>query len=138
MGLITINDINQVASETHRDTLVEEYEDVLQGLGCFLGEYHIEIDTIVPSVQHSPWHPPIALKEKFKQKLRELESKRIIAKVEKPTPWISSLVAVLKPGKVWVCIDPRDLNKAIKLLKYQIPTLEEILPQLAKAKIFQC
>ena len=65
-----------------------------------------------------------------------MEEKGIIAKVDKPTAWISSLVAVVKPNKVRVCIDPRDLNKAIQGPKYQIPTLEEVLPQLAEAKIF--
>ena len=65
-----------------------------------------------------------------------MKCKGIIAKVEKSTPWISSLVAVLKPGKIQVCINARYLNKAVKSPKYQIPTLEEILPQLAKAKIF--
>lgn len=52
------------------------------------------------------------------------------------TAWISDIVTIMKPGKLWVCIDPRDLNKAIKRPKYQMPTLEEILPTLAKAKMF--
>ena len=55
-----------------------------KGLGCLPGEYHIETDTTVPPVQHSPRRAPVALKEKLKQKLRELESKGIIAKVENP------------------------------------------------------
>ena len=42
----------------------------------------------------------------------------------------------MKPGKVRVCIDSRDLNKVIKRPKYQIPTLEENLPMLSQAKIF--
>ena len=46
------------------------------------------------------------------------------------------MVAILKPNKLRLCIDPRDLNKAIKRPKYQIPTLEEILPTLTKAKVF--
>ena len=49
-----------------------------------------------------------------------------------PTAWISSLVT----EKLRICIDPRDLNKAIKRPKYQIPTLDDILPQLAKARVF--
>ena len=61
MGLITINDINQVVSETPRDALVEECDNVFQGLGCLPGEYHIEVE--------SPQYPPVALKEKLKQKL---------------------------------------------------------------------
>ena len=59
-----------------------------------------------------------------------MEQKGIIAKVDKPTAWISSLVAVVKPNKVRVCIDPR---KATQRCKYQ---LLRILPQLAEAKIF--
>lgn len=33
-------------------------------------------------------------------------------------------------------MDPRDLNKALKRPKYQMPTLEELLPKLGKAKVF--
>ena len=43
---------------------------------------------------------------------------------------------IKKPGKLQVCIDPQELHKAIRRPKYQMPTLEEILPNLAKAGIF--
>ena len=33
-------------------------------------------------------------------------------------------------------IDPRDLNRAIKRPKYQMPTVDEVLPKLSKAKVF--
>ena len=48
----------------------------------------------------------------------------------------SSMVVVAKPGKIRICLDPRDLNKAIQRSKYQMPTLEEVLPRLSKAKVF--
>ena len=35
-----------------------------------------------------------------------------------------------------ICLDPSDLNKAIKRPKIQMPTLNEVLPNLAKAKMF--
>ena len=38
-----------------------------------------------------------------------------------------------KKGKLRLCIDPKELNTAIKRPKYQIPTVDEILPKLAKA-----
>ena len=41
-----------------------------------------------------------------------------------------------KPGKLRVCIDPRDLNRAMKRPKYQMPTVDEVLPKLARAKVF--
>ena len=65
-----------------------------------------------------------------------MEKQRIIIHETKPTDWISGLVAVQKPGKLRVCIDPRDLNRAIKRPKYQMPTDDEILPKLAKTKVF--
>lgn len=135
LGVITINTIHAIGAEV-TDNLLEEYQDVFKGLGCLQGEYHIAINKEVSPVQHAPRRTPVALKERLKQKLQEMESSGIVTKVEEPTAWISSMVAVVKPGKVRVCIDPKDLNKAIQRPKYQIPTLEEILPQLAEAKIF--
>ena len=46
------------------------------------------------------------------------------------------LVIIAKHGKLRICLDPRDLKKALKRPKYQMLTLQEILPQLAKAKVF--
>lgn len=57
-------------------------------------------------------------------------------KVLQPTEWISNLVAVQKPVKLRVCVDLRDLNRAIKSPKYQMPTVDEVLPKLSKAKVF--
>ena len=60
----------------------------------------------------------------------------MIKKVTTPTDWISSMLTVKKPGKLRICIDPRDLNKAIKRSHYIMPTLEDILPNLANVKVF--
>ena len=76
------------------------------------------------------------LKEKLKIKIKDLERKGVIKRVNEPTLWISSMVTVVKPGKLRICIDPRDLNRAIMRPKYQMPTLEEVLPKLANAKVF--
>ena len=46
------------------------------------------------------------------------------------------MVAVNKPGKLRLCIDPKDLNKAIERPKYQLPMLDEILPRIKGAKVF--
>ena len=78
----------------------------------------------------------MTLQKEVKEKIAELEKKGIIQKVTDPTDWISSMVIVSKPGKIRICLDPRDLNKAIQRPKYQMPTLEEILPKLSKAKVF--
>lgn len=66
-----------------------------------------------------------------------MEKRGIIKKVIEPTNWVSSLVIVKKTnGSLRICIDPTHLNKAIKRQHYPIPTIEEIIPNLNKAKIF--
>ena len=60
----------------------------------------------------------------------------IIKPVSTPTPWVSSLVIVVKPGKVRICIDQKHLNQNIKRSHYPLPTIEDLLPDLSKTKIF--
>ena len=118
------------------DKLMRDYDDVFTGLGFLPGEYHIEVDPYIKPVQHAPRRVPVPLKARLKEKIAEMEKQGIIVRETEPTDWISSLVAVQKPGKLRVCIDPRDLNRAIKRPKYPMLTVEEVLPKLAKAKVF--
>ena len=61
----------------------------------------------------------------------------IIAPVKQPTFWVSSVVVTTKKsGALRICVDPRPLNKAFKRETYQIPALDEILPEIAQAKVF--
>ena len=54
-----------------------------------------------------------------------------------PSDWVSSIVIVRKPnGTIRVCIDPKDLNRAICRPHFQIPTVEEVAMDMAKAKVF--
>ena len=72
----------------------------------------------------------------MKAKIAELEAKGIIQKETEPTDWISSMVVVAKPQKIRICWDPQNLNQALKRPKYQMPTLEEVLPKLSNARVF--
>ena len=60
----------------------------------------------------------------------------IITPVSQPTDWVSSMVVVSKTNKLRICLDPTDLNKAIRRPHYPMPTIEEVLPELHGAKIF--
>ena len=91
----------------------------------------------IPPVVHAPRRFPIAIRELVQEELDEMEAEGIIAKVAEPTPWVSSMVVVRKKnGDVRICIDPRDLNKAVKRCHYPMPTMEEIVARLPRAKIF--
>ena len=130
--MLTIDTVNAAKSTE----LLDQYNDVFEVLGCLKGYYHIELDFSVSPVQHVPRRVPVALKEQLKDKLDSLVAQGIIEPVSTPTPWISNIVVIKKPGKLRVCIDPRDLNIAICRPKYQMPILDEILPALANARLF--
>ena len=116
---------------------MKEYPDVFQGTGKLNGQYKFEVEENAEPVVHPPRRVPIALKEKLKQELERLQELGIIEKVTEPTPCVSSLVIVHKPsGQIRVCIDPKDLNRVLRRSHYPTPTIDEILPELAKAKVF--
>ena len=62
---------------------------------------------------------------------------RIITKQTEPTPWVSSLMYPKKAnGKLRICLDPKDLNKAIIRENHMAPTLKEIAHILMGATRF--
>jgi hypothetical protein len=100
------------------------------------GQYEIEIDPTVKPVIHPPRRVPIALRDRLKKEINRLEEDDIITRVETATPWVNSIVVVERPNKTRICLDPKDLNLAIKRRHYPMPTIEEILPDLHNAKVF--
>ena len=62
---------------------------------------------------------------------------KIIAPVTESTPWVSSMVAILKKnGTLRMCLDPKDLNRAIQRENYPLPTIEDVATRLDGAKVF--
>jgi len=117
-------------------TKVHQYADVFESTGKLTEPYHLEVDPNVKPVIH-PTRLPIALKTALKRELDRLESLQILTPVTEPTPWVSSLVIVKKPnGSIRVCIDPKDLHEALKRSHYPLPTTDDILPEIHRAKIF--
>ena len=120
-----------------KEALLHEYADCFNGIGCFEGEFHITLDPAVPPVIHPPRRVPEALQELVKKELDSLEAQGIITKVSEPTDWVNSLVCITKPnGTLRLCLDPKDLNKAIKRPHHHTPTIDEILPKLNGAQYF--
>lgn len=65
-----------------------------------------------------------------------MENLEVIEKIDEPTECVSSHVIVEKNGQPRVCMDPRDLNRAIQREHFKLPTREEILSQFANVKYF--
>ena len=57
--------------------------------------------------------------------------------MDAPTDWVSNVVIATKPpGDLRICIDPKELNKVLKRERYPIPVIENVLPELSKARVF--
>lgn len=113
------------------------YENLFKGLGCLPGMHTIGVDKTVTPVVHPPRKIPIAIKYKVKTELDRMTEMGVIVKQEEPTEWVNSMITVIKPnGKIRICIDPRDLNKAICREHYPLKTVEEVISQMPNAKIF--
>ena len=64
---------------------------------------------------------------KIEAKLQEIVDLKVITLETRLTKWVSSLTYPRKPdGSLQVCLDPRDLDKAILWEYYKAPTLGEI------------
>ena len=113
------------------------YPNSFDCIGDMQGEYDIKTDPTVPPVQHGRWKVPIEYKEEIEKELAEMVCQRIITKQTEPTPWVSSLTYPKKAnGKLRICPDPKDLNKAIIHENYKALTLEEIAHVLTGATKF--
>ena len=127
--------------KTGVEPLLKEYKDVFQGLGKLDGQYHIVMNESIKPIVHPPRRLPVAMTDKVQRKLEEMAADDIIEKVSQPTDWVSSMLVVRKPStegetKIRICLDPRDLNMAIKREHFPMPTVEEIATRLNGAKLF--
>ena len=113
-------------------------KEVFHGLGCLKKPYHIQIDSKITPVVNQLKSQPVALRDRLKQALEEMETNGVIKKVDQPTEWVNSVVVVEKPGskKLRICPDPRPLNEAIQREHYKMPIIEEITTRVAGATVF--
>lgn len=135
LKLITVNHVHAIKSTPQG--LLEEFNDVFTGLGLVSGEYHIELrDDVTPTI-HPSRKVPLSLMPRLKETLEQLTKSGVISKVDRPTDWVSSLVLVeKKDGSLRLCLDPKDLNRAIKREYYTAPTAEAISSKLSGMKVF--
>ena len=115
----------------------KEFLDHFEGIGKFTMKYHITVKPDTKPVIHAPQKCPIAMISHICAELDHLECLGIIWKVDEPTDWVSSLPFAWKPnGKLCGCLDPRDLNRAIKCDHHRTPTMEEITHNFTSSIVF--
>ena len=92
------------------------------------------MDPSVPAVVHPPRKVPVSLKDKIKDELDRMEQTGVIVRQTEPTDWVNGMVAVVKTNNIRICIDPRDLNKAIQR-EHFLMTIEEVVASMPQAKV---
>ena len=102
-----------------KQQVLEQFQDVFTGLGKLESSYRIRDNPNVQPVVHPPRRIPVAIQSALKEKLGEMVADGVIAPVTEATDWVLSMVVVYKSsGALRICIDPKDLNQAIKREHY--------------------
>ncbi|XP_032895940.1 uncharacterized protein LOC116985324 [Amblyraja radiata] len=116
------------ASSSYTARIIEENRKLFQGLGRLkIHEYNIALQENVQPKQNPPRTIPYKIRDKVKAELERIESLGVIKPVSEPTDWVNSMTVVNKPnGEVRICLDPRDLNVAIRWEHLPMPTFENI------------
>ena len=118
---------------------LRSYADLFDGgLGKVPVKYKISLAEGATPVIQAAHKIPVAMTMKVQDDLTKMETDGIISSINKPTDWVSNLVAVKKKGKdeLRICLNPHNLNAAIKRPYQPLRTVDEILSDLTNAKIF--
>ena len=88
-----------------------------------------EVKPVYPKLRSHPF--------KLRQDITQRTGREIIERVEKPQEWMSNIVITPKPNEdIRLCLDAREINRAIIYEKYPTTTLNQLAEQLNGSTIF--
>ena len=121
------------------EKLKDEYRDVFsQELGCFKGvEVTFDVDDSVAPRFMKPRHLPYAYRRRVEQQLQSEVDAGVLEPV-KTSAWACQIVPVLKAnGDIRVCGNfKQTANRAIRVDRYPLPRVQDLLAQLAGGCVF--
>ena len=119
------------------ENTIGQNSDLFEGLGCLPGEHKITVDKSVTPMITPCRKISFALHDKLRDELKRMEDMDVICKETEHTEWVSPIVIVpKKDGNIRVCLDPMQLNKAIKREHYKLPTRDEIQAKFKDGRYF--
>ena len=140
MELITVNyeRFESVNGVMNSSDILRRYPDIFNAdVGTLPGSMQLTLKPDAEPILRPPKRLPIELKDTVKQELDKLVKAGVLAPVDEPTDWVNQMaIATKRDGSLGICIDPRHLNRSLKREHYQLPVLDDILPDLANAKVF--
>lgn len=132
-----LNEALEKIKDVSTINFIKSNEQLFKGTGQFPDQVKLMIDPKVEPTRYPPRRVPLVIESKVKDYLQQLAAQEIVSPVEEPRSWVSHMLIREKPnGSIRVCLDPKDLNQAIKRNYYQIPSVEHIQSQLAGNEYF--
>lgn len=129
--------INEDKFERVLQVNIAQHDVFDRTIGSLPGKHTLRVDTNVQPVVMPDRRIPLSVRPQLKSELDRLVSLGVLVPTDEPTPWVSQLVITMKKsGELRVCIDPRELNKALLRERYTLPVLEDILHALKSSTVF--
>ena len=132
-----------------KQDILSQYSGCFEGIGHFPGDpYKFHLKPEHKPARHAPRKVPIHLETAFKEEIESLVKQGILEEVKEHTDWVNSYVIVEKDTgnhhspdhtvkkKLRICLDPRDLNEALKREPYHTRYVDEITNKLQGMTVF--
>jgi hypothetical protein len=132
--------VQSIGEGTYKETeLRQAHPKLFSGLGRMKEVYKIrQTANTVPYAVSAPRRVPLPLQEKVRAKLDELLGLDVIRPVTTPTLWCAPIVVIPKKDSkdIRLCVDLTKLNESVMRENYPLPSTDQLLAQLADAKVF--
>ena len=132
-----------------KQDILSQYSGCFECIGHFPGDpykFHLKPDH--KPVRHAPRKVPVHLETACKEEIESLVKHGILEEVKEHTDWVNSYVIVEKDTgnyhspnhtvkkKLRICLDPRDLNEALKREPHHTRSVDEITAKLQGMTVF--
>ena len=132
-----------------KQEILSHYSSCFDGIGQFPGEpYKFYLKPEHKPARHAPRKVSIHWEDVLKDEIKSLVELDILEEVTEHTDWVNSYVIVEKDSsnhhtpnhtikrKLRICLDPRDLNKALERESYHTCSVDEITAKLKGITVF--
>ncbi|XP_030850192.1 uncharacterized protein K02A2.6-like [Strongylocentrotus purpuratus] len=139
LDITTATDLDLIAL-TYNLQPEQTYADRFSGIGK-LANYkcHLHVDRSVQPVAVPHRRIPFHLRKQVESELDKLQKLDVIEPVSHtPTPWVSPITVVQKRNRedIRICVDMRNVNKAVIRERHVMPTVDDLISALNGATTF--